>query len=249
MMEVAKSLRFGSCYNLRSIVSSMRFLTNGKRCVGAQGRKDEGIEYSSSSQKTDVTRYTGPLEHELNHKQREIRDDILRTRTTGLAGPFGVWLSVPGIASPAQELGRACRYETSLSFRESELIILLTGARFNSHTEFEIHRKEAERAGLPDELINAVYSYRGDNFNLKDVKEKVTSLLSVSRERAIAHFAIELLCTSTVSESTYSEVRKDLRGDDVVLVEITSIVGYYTFVAFTLNAFNVPIPSGDDEKN
>ena len=59
------------------------------------------------------------------------------------------------------------------------------------------------------------------------------------REIQIVRFVAELLETSTVSDETYNSAREVL-GHDSVLVEITSIVGYYTFCAYTLNVFRIP---------
>ncbi len=39
-------------------------------------------------------------------------------------------------------------YGTLLSSRESELVILLTGARYESDAKFNIHIEEARRAGV-----------------------------------------------------------------------------------------------------
>ena len=84
-----------------------------------------------------TARFSGPTDDDMTDEQKEIRDIIVASRPrTGLSGPFGPWLAVPQIAMPAQQLGRACRYGTSLSFQESELIILLTGAKTRCHTEF-----------------------------------------------------------------------------------------------------------------
>ena len=58
---------------------------------------------------------TGPLVDTMAPEQKALYDEIARTRTTGIRGPFGPWLANIAIAGPAQELGRVCRYETSLS--------------------------------------------------------------------------------------------------------------------------------------
>jgi len=171
--------------------------------------------------------------------QLSIYDSILQSRKrTGVSGPFGPWLSVPNIAEPAQRLGKACRYGTSLSFRESELVILLTGAKMKSHTEFDLHVGEALHSGVDMEIISAIP--RDDKFSLDQVKSSLLPLINGEREKAIICFAAELLDTFTVSEETYNATRKQLDGKDSVLVEITSIIGYYTFAAFTLNVFNIP---------
>lgn len=185
-----------------------------------------------------VPRYSGPPDNELSDEQRRIKREILDTRPrTGLSGPFGPWLAVPKIAQPSQELGAACRYGTSLSFRESELVILLTGARHQSAAEFDIHVPEALKAGLSMELITSIP--RDGDFTMDKFKKEVLPKLENERERAIGLFVTEMLIHSTVSEEAYQSTKEILKKDSV-LVEITSIVGYYTYVAYTLNVFNIP---------
>ena len=194
----------------------------------------------------------------MTEYQERIYKSIINSRPrTGISGPFGPWLSVPQIADPAQNLGRACRYETSLSFRESELVILLTGARHRSHAEFDIHVGEALKAGISMMLIESIP--RDDEFSVKAVEDRVLPFLLESstrtsndkdnkdndgdsaREVAIVRFVSELLGSSTVKSDTYNATKTVLGEDsDKVLVEITSIVGYYTFCAYTLNVFNIP---------
>ena len=55
----------------------------------------------------------------------------------------------------------------------------------------------------------------------------------------IALFAAELLDTNTVSDETYERTKQVLDGQDSVLVEITAIIGYYSYVAYTLNVFKI----------
>jgi 4-carboxymuconolactone decarboxylase len=185
-------------------------------------------------------RYTGPsVEADMTAEQRSIRASILASRPgTGLCGPFGPWLAVPAIAQPLQSLGRACRYGTSLSRRASELVILLTGAKYKSHTEFDLHVGEALRAGVDLSLIRTIP--RDAAFSLAAVQAAVLPLLTDASERAIVAFTAELLHTTTVSDETYASTREAVGGNDAVLVEITSIVGYYALVSYTLNVFRIP---------
>lgn len=233
-------------------------------------------------------RYTGPPPGEMTPQQLSLRQTILASRPhTGLSGPFGPWLSVPAIASPSQELGRVVRYETSLSKRESELVILLTGAKFQSETEFDLHVGEARRAGIGWDVIRSIprgkvlsslktipmdsrkgkentKSLSEEKFSFERVKERVIPMLieehdkkkfenveeelvmmTVSdnfkeREVAIVQFVAELLDSNTVSDETYAMTRQVLGGEDSALVEITSIVGYYAYVSYTLNVFKIP---------
>jgi len=194
---------------------------------------------SQSKKNAAAARYNGPDPEHLDENQQEIYDYILRSRPrTGLSGPFGPWLAVPEIAKPASELGKACRYDTSLSFRESELVILLTGAKARSPTEFRIHTGEALKAGIPREVIDGIP--RDDDFSVESVRKKLLPILENDREKAIVAFAAELLDTSSVSDETYESTKAVLEHNDSVLVEVTSIVGYYVYVCYTLNVFRIP---------
>lgn len=212
-------------------------------------------------------RYTGPTPEEMTPEQLSLRQSILASRPrTGLAGPFGPWLAVPSIARPSQELGRTVRYNTSLSMRESELVILLTGAKFKSEAEFDIHVGEARRAGVDLDVILSIP--RGaDEFSLENVMKNMIPLLekehddmnagrpdgeddvtinvcqmhtfdAKEREVAIVLFSAEVLDKNTVSDSTYATT-KQVFGKDSALVEITALIGYYAYVAYTLNVFKI----------
>jgi 4-carboxymuconolactone decarboxylase len=225
---------------------------------------DIHMEWAAAPSAPNEGRYSGPCPSEMTPEQLSLRDSILSSRpTTGLSGPFGPWLAVPKIAGPAQQLGSTVRYGTSLSFRESELVILLTGAKFESATEFEIHVGEARRAGVGWDVIRSIPR---EGFSLEKVKECVISMLekennngnnppglahekTKAREVAIVLFAAELLHTNTVCDKTYAETRRLLDGRDSALVEITAIVGYYAFVSYTLNVFKIPSPSTEQHIN
>ena len=78
-------------------------------------------------------------------------------------------------------------------------------------------------------------------FSIENVQQRVIPLLDNNqREIAIASYTSELLETYTISDETYEKTKAALGGNDTVLVEITSIAGYYTYVAYTLNAFRIP---------
>ena len=145
-------------------------------------------------------RYSGPSPNQMTPEQQSIRQSILISRpNTGLSGPFGPWLSIPSIARPSQELGRTVRYGTSLSSRESELVILLTGAKFKSEAEFDIHVGEARRVGISwdviqsiprgrllseidDEVQKNILLQEEGAFSLKKVKESVVPMLEKEHE-------------------------------------------------------------------
>ena len=61
-------------------------------------------------------------------------------------------------------------------------------------------------------------------------------------EAAIIDVATELSRSHSISDATYARALQQLgeRG----MVELTALVGYYTMVAMTLNAHEIPLPDG-----
>ncbi|KAL1523425.1 hypothetical protein AB1Y20_018365 [Prymnesium parvum] len=191
-------------------------------------------------------RFTGPSLAHMSAEQRAIYDEIAATRPTGVHGPFGPWLASPAIAQPAQQLGRVCRLETSLSPAESEMAILLTAARHNASTEWAIHERMAREAGAHTaaSLLQGT-GQPGLLFHASGVANDVIQSIKrrqrpdglPSRMAAVHDFSRSLLDCSRVSGTTY-EVALGLMGEKS-LVELTAILGYYTLVAFTLNVFQI----------
>eukprot|EP00505_MAST-04D_sp_SCG-Rhode-Island_P000286 Stramenopile-MAST_4_protein_286 len=192
--------------------------------------QDEVIFEAKGEQRSPVSndRYKGPLVDTMAPEQKALYDEIARTRTTGIRGPFGPWLANIAIAGPAQELGRVCRYETSLSLIESELVILTTAKHYNSETEWTIHVEEARKAGLPERIIAAIANRKVPVFDKHERKLQ-----------ALYEFTLQMLRTNKVSTKTYANLKEACHGSDAAIVETVSIAGYYGFVAHTLNVFEI----------
>ena len=168
----------------------------------------------------------------MTPEQQNIYEEISRTRTTGVAGPFGPWLANPALADPAQKLGRVCRYETTFDLRLSELAILTTAQHTRSSTEWDIHLHEARKANLSSSVIHGLEEH---GLNLPDdtFEDDADGL-------AVFHFARELLENHSVSDVTYTQLQN--RFGDRGCVDLVGIVGYYTLVAMTLNTFQISVP-------
>ena len=135
----------------------------------------------------------------------------------------------PELADRWQALGALLRYRTSLSPRQSELAILVTARHCRSPFEWFAHRSEAERAGWGAEALDALLAGRRPD-GLDET------------EAAIHQYASELNRSHSVSGSTHAACVR-LLGERAT-VELTALVGYYTMVAMTLNAHEIPLPPG-----
>jgi 4-carboxymuconolactone decarboxylase len=162
----------------------------------------------------------------LNNKQLTIYNKILGSRPS-IAGPFIAWLHSPDFADKAQELGKFVRFDTTLLPKLSELAILLVARHWNCQNEWSIHEPFAVQAGLSRDIIKSLNDSSFVKFN--DDKEKL-----------IYNYTTELLKKQFISEETYSDIRKVFK--EKTIVELTGLIGYYSLVALTLNAFQIPVP-------
>ena len=161
--------------------------------------------------------------------QRRVHDAIAAGPRGRVEGPLRVWLQSPDFADRAQALGAFCRFGGSLPPQISELAILVTAAFWRAPFEWYAHAPLALRAGIDPTVIEAI---------------RTGTAPQVSRaDQAATHaLARELTETHRVSDHTYHRAVAALGLPAVV--ELVGLIGYYTLVAMTINAFEVPLPPG-----
>jgi 4-carboxymuconolactone decarboxylase len=131
------------------------------------------------------------------------------------------------LAERWQRLGEILRFGTILPPKLNELAILVTARRWNSQIEWHIHAEAARKAGLGDEVIDALKNAEEPKF--------------VDKAEAIVYeYARQLQTHGTVAESVYSRVVGQWGA--VGVDELTAVIGYYTMVSMTLNAHEIPMP-------
>ncbi len=158
-------------------------------------------------------------------RQQTIHDAIASGPRGGVRGPLAVWLHRPGLAARAQDLGRYCRYDSSLDQRLSELAILVTGRVFGSEYEWQIHKGHALKAGLDSDLIEDIRCNRRPEFTDPE--------LEVVHE--VARSAHE---TRNVDDALYARAVEVL--GEQRMVDLVGLLGYYTLISLTINIFKVP---------
>ena len=176
-----------------------------------------------------MPRISLPSLETMTPEQRKVYDKIVTGKRGRIQGPLRAALHNPDLAERWSALGELLRYGTTLTPRQSELAILVTGRLCRSPFEWYAHRPEAEKAGLPTPLIDAIL-------------EGASPPAMTEEDDAIYQYAMELNRFKSVSAKTYQR-SLDLFGERAV-VELTALVGYYTMVAMTLNSHEIPFPEG-----
>jgi 4-carboxymuconolactone decarboxylase len=161
-------------------------------------------------------------------EQAEVIAEVVAGKRGKVPGPMIGWLPNPELARRAQHLGALLRYDTSLEPVLSELAILICGRHWTSHYEWTAHKRIALEAGL-------------DPRTIADVAErKPAPYLRNEREAAVFAVASTLMAQTRIDDATYAYGIATLgeRG----MVDLVGILGYYSMVALTLNAFDLGLP-------
>lgn len=156
---------------------------------------------------------------------------------TGLRGPIGKWMHSPELAKAMFDVRQRVRYGTAKDQRLTELAIISTAREFNNQYEYTAHEPLAKAAGLEQEIIDIV-RFR------KPLDAAVNIPNFGETERVIVQFAREVISEERVSSDTFARAIAVL-GEEGVM-DLTGLIGYYSFVAITLKAFDVQRAPGSE---
>ena len=176
-----------------------------------------------------VPRIPLPTPETMTPEQRKVYDMIVTGPRGTLVGPLRAALHRPELAEKWQQLGELLRFRTSLFPQFSELAILVTARRWSCQVEWYIHARAAVACGLDPEIIEAIRKNQKPTF-------------ADANARLIYDYSVELSTRGKVSEAVYRATLASF--GEVGMVELTALIGYYTMVAMTLNAHEIPLPDG-----
>jgi len=167
---------------------------------------------------------------DLTADQREAVQEISAGPRGGLIGPFVPLLRSPELMTRLQKVGEHLRFGTVLSLDILELTILTVAQEWGQEFEWGYHRPLAERAGVPDAVIEALAEGREPT--------------SFTGDQAVAYaVAQQLQRAHRVDEDTFARAVA-VFGEDG-FVELVATVGYYTTLAMVMNAAQTPPPPPD----
>jgi 4-carboxymuconolactone decarboxylase len=165
---------------------------------------------------------------ELSPEQKKLYDDIAGARGR-VGGPFGIWLRQPALVDPANRFGNALRLHGKLDKRLFELMTIVVARHWGAQYEWFVHADHGRKAGLSDEVVEAIRLKRNPSFARDD-------------EQLVYDIVTELNTTKRLSDASYRRAL-DFFGLDL-LIELITATGFYTLVAMMLNAFEVDTPDG-----
>jgi 4-carboxymuconolactone decarboxylase len=170
-----------------------------------------------------------PSPDDMTPEQRQVHDAIVKGPRGKLVGPLRAALHRPELAEKWQQLGELLRYRTSLPPQISEIAILVTARRWCCQVEWHVHAIAAAQAGIAPAVIAAI-------------KSRCRPLEADAKALTVHDYAVELTDSGHVKLATYDAALRDWGVAGIV--ELTALIGYYTMVAMTLNAHEIPLPAG-----
>ena len=176
-----------------------------------------------------MSRLASPNPATMTAEQKVVHDAIANGPRGGVRGPLAIWLHRPQLADTAQQLGKYCRYDTSLPPRLSELAILTTARIWNAAYEWQAHVPHALAAGLSQHIIDALAD---------DIEPAFTN----DDELIVYDLTRELNNTRALSDRTFNRAINCL-GQDAT-IDLIGLLGYYSLISMTIKAFDVdPYPA------
>lgn len=147
----------------------------------------------------------------------------------GASGPFVPLLRSPEFMSRMQKTGEYLRFHNSIGQKLTEFVILITARQWTQQYEYDAHQPLGLKAGVRQELINAITEGRRPEGMAPD-------------EEAAYDFCTELRQNQSVSDATYARAVSKFGEQGVI--DVTGLVGYYTTLAMIMNVARSPLPEG-----
>jgi 4-carboxymuconolactone decarboxylase len=179
-----------------------------------------------------MTRQAPPNLSGFSPEQAAEYERFTKTRkpslTGALGGPFDPWLTNPELFHRLTGLGGMLWARTSLDRGLVELAICITGKFWEANVEWAAHAPRAIEYGVAASVLDDVLAGRRPKGRPED--ELVYDLCRTMHE---THALPRDLFDAGVAAF----------GDQGV-AELMAVIGYYTLVSMTLNAFEVQVAHG-----
>ena len=160
--------------------------------------------------------------------QRATFDEMVKSLgSVPRYGPGSVLIHVPEAHRWATGLNHYLRDASSLPKKVQELAMLVTARELDCQHIWNAHAASARRAGVRDELVDA----------LRDRRD-LPAL--AADEAAVVHYGREFFRTRRVSRGAFQSALEQFGRQGVV--EMALILGNYSLLALMINSFDTDLP-------
>jgi len=171
-------------------------------------------------------RLPAPTAETLTPQQKEVSEILAGTFRSPIPnGPFSMLLLEPRFAAGALEMFKSTRQDRVLDMRLFELMVLVVARHWQAHFEWTSHAGMAAKEGVAAEAIEAIRTNGTPTFTRDD-------------EKAVYELVSELSGQRKLSQATFDRTVATLGREQTV--ELILATNFYTFIAMTVVAFDIP---------
>ncbi len=165
---------------------------------------------------------------ELTDQQAQALADFVAAR----GAPTGPWIALlrsPELMKRTRGLSDYLRFESVVPGWLREFVILMTARQWGQNYEWNAHYVIAIDEGLSPDIARAIAEGRRPEGMVRE-------------EEILYEFCLELQRNHSVSDATYERAVE--RFGEQGVVEVVSLMGYYTMISMVLNTSRAPLPAG-----
>ena len=168
-------------------------------------------------------------EEKMTEAQKVAAAELKAGPRGEVKGPFVAFLRSPELARRVQKVGEYIRFVCPLDKRLGEFAAIIGARACSQQFEWWAHYRQALEAGLKREIADAVAEGRRPAGMAED-------------EELVYDTLTELINTKGLSDTTYG--RAVAKFGEQGLVDLISIVGYYTMLAMVMNVARTSVGDG-----
>lgn len=166
----------------------------------------------------------------MTDAQKKAAAELIAGPRGALVGPFIPLLRSPEFMSRLQKTGEYLRFNSKLGPKLTEFVILVTARLWTQQFEWSAHSSLALKAGVNQEIIDAVRDGRRP--------------IGMEEDQEIAYdFLMELHHNHSVSDAIYARAVKKLGEPGVI--DLVGLTGYYTTLSMVMNVARTPLLAGE----
>lgn len=167
---------------------------------------------------------------QMSPRQKEVAEAIAGGPRGGLRGPYLALIHHPELADRLQSLGEHLRYGAAISPANIEMVVLIVARHMHCQYEWFAHERIARNTtDLPDGIIKALQVNR--------IPADMTP-----EQSALYAFSKETIAAGKPTDTTYDTAIACFGREGVL--DIISLIGYYSLIAMVLNTSQIPLPEG-----
>jgi 4-carboxymuconolactone decarboxylase len=172
-----------------------------------------------------------PDQADMNEAQKKSAQALIDGPRKAVFGPFIPLMQSPDLLDRMQKVGEFLRFGSSLTPLQSEFVTLIVARQCANQFEWRMHLPMAQKAGVPRAVLDAI----AQGARPLDMTTEMATLYD---------FCAELQQQRGVSDLTYARLRELL--DERGIVELTSLIGYFSMINLLMNVARTPPLPGDE---